>query len=125
MRKFFSLLLLIPLLGIGQTKTVITSSRFFAMNDKVSEFEKALTNHAQKYHTGDVAWRVWAIESGPDAGGYLVTEGPTTWSTLDGRADISAEHTADWAKNVLPLTTGTGQSGYYDYQADLSTVQLT
>jgi hypothetical protein len=26
---------------------------------------------------------------------------------------------------VLPLTTGAGQSGYYDFQADLSTVQLT
>ncbi|HUQ97197.1 MAG TPA: hypothetical protein VM010_06005, partial [Chitinophagaceae bacterium] len=28
-------------------------------------------------------------------------------------------------KNVLPLTEGSGQSGYYDFQADLSTVQLT
>jgi len=55
----------------------------------------------------------------------MSTEGPTTWATLDGRADISAEHTADWEKNVLPLTDGRGQSGYYDFQADLSTVQLT
>jgi hypothetical protein len=125
MKKFFFLLLLLPLLGIGQTKTLITSNRLFSKNDKAAEFEKALASHAQKYHKGDVAWRVWTIESGPDAGGYLVTEGPTTWGTLDGRADISVEHTADWDKNVLPLTTGLGQSGYYDFQADLSTVQLT
>lgn len=125
MKKFFFLLLLLPLFGITQTKTVITSNRLFAKNDKVSDFEKALTAHAQKYHKGEVAWRVWSIESGPDAGGYMVTEGPSTWSTLDGRGDISAEHTADWEKNVLPLTTGLGQSGYYDFQADLSTVQLT
>jgi hypothetical protein len=124
MKKFFFLLLL-PVLGIGQTKTVLTSNRLFAKNDKAGEFEKALSSHAQKYHTGDVAWRVWSIESGPDAGGYMVSEGPTTWSALDSRADISAEHTADWEKNVLPLTTGQGQSGYYDFQADLSTVQLT
>ncbi len=119
------MLLLTPLLGIGQTKTVVTSSRFFARNDKVSEFEKALANHAQKYHTGDVKWRVWSIQSGPDANGYMVAEGPSSWDILDGRGDINAEHMADWEKNVLPLTTGQGQSGYYDFQADLSTVQLT
>ena len=125
MKKFFFLLLLLPLLGISQTKSLLTTNRVFAKNDKTGEFEKALSNHAKKYHTGDVTWRVWSIESGPDAGGYMITEGPTTWATLDGRADISAEHTADWEKNVLPLTDGRGQSGYYDFQADLSTVQLT
>lgn len=125
MRKYFLMLSLVPLLGIGQIKTVITSNRLFAKNDKVSEFEKALANHAQKYHTGDVKWRVWSIESGPDANGYMITEGPSTWNILDSRNDISAEHTADWEKNVLPFTTGQGQSIYLDFQADLGTVQLT
>jgi hypothetical protein len=125
MRKFFFLLLLIPILGNAQTKTLLTSNRIFARNDKTGEFEKALSAHAKKYHKGDLAWRVWSIESGPDAGGYMVTEGPSTWAALDTRADISAEHTADWEKNVLVLTEGRGQSGYYDFQADLSTVQLT
>ena len=125
MKKVFFLLLLLPLFGIAQTKTLLTSNRVFAKNEKTAEFEKALASHAEKYHKGDVAWRVWSIESGPDAGGYMITEGPTTWSAMDGRGDISAEHTADWDKNVLPLTTDKSQSGYYDFQADLSTVQLT
>jgi hypothetical protein len=125
MRKYFFMLLLIPVIGMSQTKTVLTSNRLFAKNDKGSEFEKALANHAQKYHTGDVKWRVWSIESGPDAGGYMVTEGPSTWSILDSRGDISEEHTADWGKSVMPLTTGLGQSAYYDFQPDLSTVQIT
>lgn len=125
MRKYLFMLLLIPAIGIGQTKTVLTSNRLFAKDDKVSEFEKALANHAQKYHTGDVKWRVWSIQSGHDAGGYMVTEGPSNWSTLDSRGDISIEHTADWEKNVMPLTTGQGQSAYYDFRADLGTVQLT
>ena len=119
------MLLFIPAIGMSQTKTILTSNRLFAKNDKSLEFEKALANHAQKYHTGDVKWRVWSIESGPDAGGYMVTEGPSSWVALDGRGDISAEHTNDWAKNVLPLTEGQGQSAYYDFQTDLSTVQLT
>jgi len=125
MRKYLFMLLLIPAIGMGQTKTVLTSNRVFAKNEKVSEFEKALANHAQKYHTGDVKWRVWTIDSGPDAGGYMITEGPSSWAILDSRGDISAEHTTDWEKNVLPLTTGQGQSAYYDFQADLGTVQLT
>ena len=125
MKKLIFMLLLIPAIGMGQSKTVLTSNRVFAKNDKSVEFEKALANHAQKYHKGDVSWRVWSIESGPDAGGYMISEGPSSWSNLDGRGDISEEHTADWAKNVLPLTTGSGQIGYFDFRADLGTVQLT
>src|SRR6476619_6914596 len=119
MRKYFFILLLTPLLGIGQTKTVLTSSRYFASNDKAAAFEAALANHAQKYHTGDVKWRVWSLESGPDAGAYMISEGPTTWSDLDSRGDISPEHQADWEKNVLPLTIGQRQKCYYDFQADM------
>jgi hypothetical protein len=55
----------------------------------------------------------------------MISEGPSSWDILDSRADISAEHTSDWEKNVLPLTQGQGQSGYYEFQPDLSTVQLT
>lgn len=125
MKKYLLMLLLMPAIAIGQTKTILTSSRVIPKNDKVGEFEKALASHAQKYHTGDVKWRVWSIESGPDAGGYMITEGPSSWALLDGRGDISAEHTSDWEKNVMPLTLGRGQSGFYEFQADLSTVQLT
>ena len=124
-KTFLLLCMLIPLLGISQTKTLLISNRVFAKADKAGEFEKALASHAKKYHTGDVAWRVWSIQSGPDAGGYMITEGPSTWATVDNRGDISAEHMTDWQKNVLPLTEGRGQSGYYDFVADLSTVQLT
>lgn len=55
----------------------------------------------------------------------MITEGPTTWGAFDSRADISAEHNADWENMVLPLTEGRGQSAFYEFQADLSTVQLT
>jgi hypothetical protein len=44
---------------------------------------------------------------------------------MDGRGDISTEHKLDWDKNVMPLTTGTGTSGYSQFNADMSTVQLT
>lgn len=125
MRKYLFMLLLIPSMGISQTKNVITSTRYFPKIDNVPAFEKALANHAQKYHSGDVTWRVWSIESGPDAGGYMVSEGPSTWAALDGRGDLGTDHMTDWEKIVLPLTLRQAQTGYYDYQADLSTVQVT
>jgi hypothetical protein len=125
MKKIFLLFMLIPLFGISQTKNILNSSRYFCKPDKVQEFEKALGDHAKKYHTGDWHWRVWSIETGPDAGGYMVTEGPGEWAIIDGRGDLSAEHMADWNKNVAPLTTTQYSSGYYSFQAALGTVEMT
>jgi hypothetical protein len=125
MRKIFLLCMLVPLLGIGQNKIVISSFRVTPKPDKVVEFEKALAAHAQKFHTGDLKWRVFEVQSGPEYGAYHVTEGPTSWEAMDGRGDISPEHKLDWDKNVTPLTTGSGSSTYSQFNADLSTVQLT
>jgi hypothetical protein len=125
MRKIFLLCMLVPLLGISQNKTVISSFRITPKPDKVVEFEKALAAHAQKFHTGDMKWRVFEVQSGPETGAYHVSEGPTSWDAMDGRGDISPEHKLDWDKNVTPLSTGMGSSTYSQFNADLSTVQLT
>jgi hypothetical protein len=117
--------MLIPVLGMGQNKNVLSTFRVTPKPDKIVEFEKALAAHAQKYHTGDFKWRVFEIQSGPEYGAYHVTEGPNSWEGLDGRGDISAEHKLDWDKNVSSLTTGNGSSAYSQFNADLSTVQLT
>jgi len=117
--------LLIPFIGLSQVKNVINSTRVFSKPEKIAEFEKALATHAQKYHTGDWKWRVWSIESGPDASGYMITEGPNSWEQLDGRGNLGAEHTADWEKNIAPLTEGQGSVSYFEFDAELSTVQLT
>ena len=119
------LCLLIPLMVIGQNKNVINATRAFPKADKVLEFEKALAAHAQKFHTGDWKWRVFDIESGPDAGGYHITEGPVTWDQLDGRGNLGAEHNIDWNKNVAIYLTDRGSSMYSVYQDTLSSVALT
>jgi hypothetical protein len=125
MRKMFALCLLLPFLGFSQVKNVVNTTRVFPKQDKLAEFDKALASHAQKYHTGDWKWRVWSIESGPDAGGYMITEGPASWEGIDGRGNLGAEHTADFEKNVAPLTIDRGGSSYAEFQEDLSTVQIT
>ncbi len=124
MKALFLLLMLIPFMGIGQNKNVISTNRLFPKVDKVLEFEKALASHAQKYHTGDVKWRVFEIASGPDAGGYHVVEGPKTWESEDTRGDINEAHNNDWNKSVTIYLTDKGSSGYSVYIDSLSTIAI-
>jgi hypothetical protein len=125
MRKIFFLLLLAPLFGMSQTKNVVNTFRVFAKPDKNAEFEKGFAAHAKKYHTDNWKWRVYEIETGPDAGGFHVIEGPLSWDEFDSRGKLSAEHTADYNKNVAPYTTSAGTQSYSTFNADLSTVQIT
>jgi hypothetical protein len=118
------IIMALPFASIGQTKNLISYHRIFPKMDKVLEFEKATASHAQKYHTGDATWRVFAIQSGPDAGGFHITEGPTSWTGEDARGDLGAEHKLDWNKNVAIYLTDRQSVGYSVYLDSLSTVAL-
>ncbi len=124
MKKSFLFFLLIPMIGLSQG-TVVSTFRVFPKIDKSLEFEKAFAAHVQKFHTGDWKWRVLSIESGPDVGGFHVVEGPLTWEQFDKRGTLGDAHTADWAKNVMPLTADRGSSGYSEFSAELSNVGIT
>jgi hypothetical protein len=124
MKNIFLLLVFISFIGISQTKNVISTNRVFPKVDKQLEFEKALATHAQKYHTGDVKWRVFQIQSGPDAGGYHIVEGPKSWESEDTRGDINVAHNTDWHKNVTIYLTDRNSSGYSVYIDSLSTVAI-
>ncbi len=124
MKLLFFGLMLLSYAGISQNKNVISTHRVFPKIEKVMEFEKALASHAQKYHTGDVHWRVFVVQSGPDMGGYHITEGPKTWESEDARGDINPEHQMDWNKNVAIYLTDKQSGGYSVYQESLSTIAL-
>jgi hypothetical protein len=124
MKWFLLLSMLIPFTGISQTKNLISTQRVFPKVDKVLEFEKALAAHAQKYHTGTAFWRVFEIQSGPDAGGYHITEGPTSWEAEDVRGNLGADHNLDWNKSVAIYLTDRNSAGYSVYIDSLSTVAL-
>lgn len=118
-------LLLAPMMGIGQTKNVISLFRVFPKVDKSLDFEKALKAHADKYHTGDWRWRVYEIQSGPDAGGFMVMEGPLSWDQFDKRGTLGDAHTQDWGRVVMPNTADRGTSSYLVFDEKLSNVQMT
>ncbi|MEO6556277.1 MAG: hypothetical protein ABIN92_02090 [Ferruginibacter sp.] len=125
MKRILIFFILLPFAGVAQNKNVVSAQRIFPKMDKVLEFEKALAAHAQKYHTGDWKWRVFSIESGPDAGGYHITEGPTSWEAIDGRGDLGTEHNNDWNKSVSIYLTDRTSISYSVFQEDMSSVKLT
>jgi hypothetical protein len=130
MRQSFSLFIflmvsiLLPQSSIGQSKSLISTHRIFPKVDKVIEFEKAIAAHAKKYHKGDVSWRVFEIQSGPDFGGYHITEGPTSWTSFDSRGNLGDEHHMDWHKGVAIYLTDRQSAGFSVYQDSLSTIAL-
>ncbi len=125
MRKLFLFVLLIPVVGICQTANVINSFRILPKAGKAVELEKAIVAHEAKYHKGDWKWRTYDIQSGPDAGGYMIIEGPLTWEQFDTRGNLGAEHTADWEKTVAPLTEKMSSQGFSTFNAELSNVNLS
>jgi hypothetical protein len=124
MRKIILLFLALPLLGLAQNKNLISASQYFPKEGKARLFEKALAVHAKKWHKGDHKWRVSTIETGPDAGGYLVVEGPTNWEGIDKRGDLGDVHMKDWETTVQTLLSDRGSTMYLTFREDLSTVQL-
>ncbi|MEX2233567.1 MAG: hypothetical protein WD824_15495 [Cyclobacteriaceae bacterium] len=125
MKKLLLLLLVIPLSGLSQTKNVLMVTRIHPKAEKTLELEKAITAHAQKFHTGDWKWRVYQIITGPEAGGYHIVEGFNNWTTLDGRGNLGPEHNADLQKNVAPFAIARGVDEFSVYREDLSSVQAS
>jgi len=125
MKRLIFLLLVFPSFCLAQDKNVISVTRVFPKTDRVAAFEKALAAHAQKFHKGTWAWKVFTIETGPDANGYNIVEGPMSWDDVDNRGDLGKEHMADWNMNVTPLLIDRGNVSYSVYRPDLSSVALT
>jgi len=115
---------MLPLFGLAQNKNLISVSRYFPKEGKALQFEKALAAHAQKYHKDDQKWRVNSIETGPDAGGYMVVEGPTNWEGLEKRGDMGEVHMKDWETSVQTLLNERYSTMYLTYREDLSTVKF-
>jgi hypothetical protein len=125
MKYLFLCAILFSLSATGQDKNIITVTRVFPKMDRQAEFEKAIAAHAQKYHTGDWFWKVAEIQSGPDAGGFQIMEGPHTWDQIDKRGTLGAEHTANWNKTVAIHLTDKYQSMFAEYKPEYSSVALT
>jgi hypothetical protein len=125
MRKMIFLLLALPFVGLAQNKNLVSTSRYFPKAGMWQKFEAAVGAHAKKYHKDDFAWKVYTIETGPDAGGYMIVEGPNNWTSVDGRGDMGAAHMADWENTVQVHLTDKTSHIYYQYREGWSTSPIS
>jgi hypothetical protein len=126
MKKFMllvlTLLMAMPVTSLlAQEKATLSSERIMPKPGKNAALRKAITDHAAKFHTGNWKWRVFMVLSGPDAGAYMINEGPNSWTVLEGRKDISDEHLRDYEANVTPLVESNGPSLFLTFQREMST----
>jgi hypothetical protein len=135
MLKFapLGLALVFPLLGTlqdskpaaagGPKKETVSTFKIFPKPGQETAFKAALAEHVQKYHTGSWRWRVNEVMSGPDQGSYMVVEGPNSWTELDGRGDLGAEHMKHFENSLLANsdTAKNGSEMYLTYNTEVST----
>jgi hypothetical protein len=107
MTRFLGFLVLVGFLSCAvlqaQEKTTLSTYRVTPKPGKDAALKKAITEHVTKYHTGNWKWRVYSVISGQDEGSYQLNEGPNSWTSLEGRAELSDEHQRDYESNIVPL----------------------
>lgn len=104
----------------SQDKAVLSTYRISPKPGKDAALRKAIASHVAKYHTGNWKWRVFGVLSGADEGSYQLNEGPNSWTDLEGRKELSEEHTKDYETNILPLVEKTTPNLFLTYQRQIS-----
>jgi len=125
MKRLLCLLALTGLLSFtvlnAQEKSTLSTYRVSPKPGKDSALKKALADHVAKFHTGDWKWRVFSVLSGSDEGSYQLNEGPNSWTTLEGRKEISDEHQRDYETNIAPLVEKSTPQAYLLLRREFST----
>ena len=133
MKKFVCLIvsLLVPLFAFAQDakketstapkKTTLNIYRVWVKDGHTDAFKAAVTAHAQKFHSGNWKWRVSEVLSGPDGSSFQIAEGPNSWTDLEGRGDLGAEHQKDYDTNIAPHVEKTSPDSFITYQESVST----
>jgi hypothetical protein len=103
-------------------KNTLSVYRVIPKPGHADALEKALTAHAQKFHTGNWKWRVSSMLTGPESNGYQIAEGPNSWTDIDGRGDLGPDHNKDYDANVSPHVERSTPEMYVTYVEAASTV---
>jgi len=104
-------------------KNTLSAYRVWAKDGHNDALKAAIAAHGKKYHTGNWKWRVYEVLTGPDGGAFMISEGPNTWTEVESRADLGAEHMKDYDTNVAPHVEKSTSDMYATYQPDASTVE--
>ena len=84
------------------------------------KFEAAVKGHNDKYHEeGKYGASLYTIVTGNEAGWYVWTMGPCTFTDLDGRPGEGA-HQDDWNKTIDVLIADYGRTEYWRWNEKMS-----
>jgi hypothetical protein len=85
-----------------ESYTMFDNTRIVVKTDKINEFGAAMAEHNKKYHNdGPYHANVWSVTVGENAGDFIWSMGPCTFTELDGSPD-GEDHLKDWVSNVMP-----------------------
>ena len=120
-KMFFLGAFILPfLLQAQDSYRMVELSYMKAKPGMAQKFEAAVKAHNAKYHKeGAYEASLYSIATGNEAGWYVWTMGPCTFTDLDGRPDEGG-HADDWAKNVDPYVEEYGRVEYWRWNEKLS-----
>lgn len=105
----------LPLMMMAQSEAyrMVELSYMKAKPGMAQKFESAVKAHNEKYHKeGKYGSGLYSIVTGNEAGWYVWTMGPCTFTDLDGRPGEGA-HQDDWNKTIEPLVAEYGRTEYW------------
>ena len=115
-------LLLVPVLAFGQSSdyAMFENFSFTPKAGHADDLEKAMSSHNKKYHpAGDYSAQVYTILNGPNAGKFVWSMGPTTWTQMENRPEEEG-HDGDWDKNIAVHIDSYDATDYLKMDAELS-----
>ncbi|NOX86967.1 MAG: hypothetical protein GXO86_13575 [Chlorobi bacterium] len=96
------------------------NTRLVVKTDKYKEFGDAVSKHNKKYHAeGPFHANVWLVSVGANAGQFVWSMGPATYTDLDSRPN-GKDHTEDWTQNVMPNVKHVVETNFWKNDKKLS-----
>lgn len=96
-----------------ESYTMFENTHMVVKTDRFKEFNKAMADHNKKYHAeGAYYANFWMVSVGANAGDFVWSMGPCTYSDLDSRP-TGKDHMEDWLYNVMPNVKYIKETNYW------------
>jgi len=103
-----------------ESYTMFENTRLVVKTDKYKEFSKAMANHNKTYHAeGPNHANFWMVSVGENAGEFVWSMGPCTYSDLDSRPS-GKDHMEDWTQKVMPNVKYIKETNYWKLDEEYS-----
>ena len=113
---------LIPMLGTSQDTDYQLFELFYFTPESGhgADLTEAMSAHNKKYHPrGDYSAQVYSVMNGPNAGKYVWSMGPTTWTKIESRP-ADKGHDQDWDENVGIHIESYDATDFFKLNAEMS-----